>query len=951
MSTPRALSILTSTLLWGCSDLPSFDLGACGNGIVEPEHGEDCDTVAASGLTCGRPADGARACRFLCTPGGAASCPEAWACGGDGVCRFASGGFEPRAILGRFLGDVEHLASGDFDGDGRVDLFALTKGALSVRFGGADGAIAGEFDLPFPSFGAPAVGDLDGDGRTDVVVPQLEGLVLLRGERDRTLAPVPSPFTTADLGPFELRLIPVAYRSAQIANLENFAFLFWEQRGACLTMAREIEDCTRDARGHPIFFQTSAPSPVLGTVVRRQQVGPLLIEDLILAVEGETRVHHFQIHACSSHADVECVERAKLSAEGAASFDLGLAAQHRNNVVTTGALKLVDHDGDGILDLLIHVRYTGPVPAALAGRDGNDSDGVLVARGRLSGFDPPRYEPMFQRLAFGADGRARTLAGSVWPLAGGNLDDDPAADYVSSEAIFVRRGPLLAAVAVPSLGTWADAVIADFNRDGLLDVAAASREFEGIDFFSGTGQPLLNPARIGTRARARLLRAGDFDGDRVTDLAFVELTPRRGELDGRGPIETRIGIAFGSLQGPPTAPVDIGPLDGITDLVPTMFINGDLIGDLLVQSKSSATGKTSVALLAGTASRRMFSTLVPPSDERVEEVDLERPNRTLGVSVGAFNSASSARDIFAVRERDQWLLSAAGAASFPTELMDPVRLQQDCPELSPPLDLTCAAVTTGRVRAGAAVDSVVVFDTPSGCTGLHQTARLTVVDLDPMENGGARRCWSTQVAELPGGIPTQATLLDLDGNDVPELLVVYGFGHRSRDWRDDGPDQSITSVEQSGLAVYWNLGGAGKDRSPGSAIAETPVAFSNEDVVHASGYAEVGHEGAIRDPGSPSPAPPVGLAPGFLAAAPINVDDDPEMELAVLTTEGVFVMDFTGKPAVPELRPLRFAPHDPSHRIHTADLDGDGLLDLIVASGPEFEVLLSIPHDAARPAR
>src|SRR5262245_52738029 len=64
-------------------------LEECGNGIVEPGAGEDCEPVGGAG--CGEVGSGAGACRLLCTE---QSCPEGYRCGLDAICRRPCLGYE-----------------------------------------------------------------------------------------------------------------------------------------------------------------------------------------------------------------------------------------------------------------------------------------------------------------------------------------------------------------------------------------------------------------------------------------------------------------------------------------------------------------------------------------------------------------------------------------------------------------------------------------------------------------------------------------------------------------------------------------------------------------------------------------------------------------------------------------------------------------------------------------
>ena len=109
------------------------EANVCGNRVLEPEVGEDCDGTATEygpDARCGPPEDAVTACRLTCDRQDEVDrCPAGWGCGTDGVCRKPNGKLE----LGPLNGAARGL--GDLDGDGRNDvvLRGLT-GDIQVAF-------------------------------------------------------------------------------------------------------------------------------------------------------------------------------------------------------------------------------------------------------------------------------------------------------------------------------------------------------------------------------------------------------------------------------------------------------------------------------------------------------------------------------------------------------------------------------------------------------------------------------------------------------------------------------------------------------------------------------------------------------------------------------------------------------------------------------------------------
>lgn len=99
------------------------------------------------------------------------------------------GRFAPPEPVG-FAGFVTRLASGDFNGDGRVDLAATANRAVAVAYSTNDGRFAASEAMAVEGSIASITGsDLDGDGDTDLVVGASNGEVRWSSQVDGRLQP------------------------------------------------------------------------------------------------------------------------------------------------------------------------------------------------------------------------------------------------------------------------------------------------------------------------------------------------------------------------------------------------------------------------------------------------------------------------------------------------------------------------------------------------------------------------------------------------------------------------------------------------------------------------------------------------------------------------------------------------------------------------------------------
>ncbi len=818
---PRVMCTLWVVALAACAELPVLAPDTCGNAVRE--GGEDCDLFAderlGQGLTCGNQ------CRYTCTLADPSQpCPRGWACGNDGTCRFGLGQYNLTTESPLPLA-TDTLLLGDVDADGAVDVVGGSASRLQVRFSQPSGGLRESFEISTDiPVGSRALARVGGGQQLDVLSPTAQGVEVHLGEAARRL--VPAGF--AAVAPQDLIQSPseqirwVALRP-QGELLDAMLGLYVQ---AQTLKARVVSHLGRAAGD--VLDLGPAPGALLSRYVPVERAAGAG-QGVAVAVEGGDEVYVLGLQA----AQVNLLDTVSVA-------HLGTVQQ---------GVRWSDLDGDGAPDLLIAVRR----PAGLSI--------WAVAWGQPDGS--------FAR----AEVRTPTSAlceapGPCWPLAVGDIDLDGRAEFVLPTGIWT----LSASTAVPrriysQLEPFAVAEILDINGDALPDVAATS-DTRGVVRLLLNAGGLFNASVIDARQVVDQLRAGDFDGDGVQDLALVQgvqssvLGPRRSFSD--------VSVVFGARSGPASEPILMARMAPIEQVVvarlPSSTLqNSDLIADLFVQVEDPDNGAR-WGLLTGTGQRRLHAPITLPDTgpsaipSTVLAADFDDARDLVAFTFQGVVDAVSRGPFMYLLSETQGTYRFDDARRFSAE---------DSCLTSEMMGHGCLQAVSGRPfgRPG-----LVIVNRRADCPAPIQVPdlMLTLVSVQ----GDALQC---EVLPMPSSQAltgeVRARLVDYDADGQTEVLALS------------------TSTGSGATLLAWQ------------SELESPDMLSPPDTVRAYDF------------------------------APLNADGDPALEVAVLGEAGVHIADWIdGRLVWPDR--LSIAPaievFGPAARVQAADMDGDGLTDLVM---------------------
>ncbi len=834
-------------LLFECANLPPLGANSCGNGVVEPANHEDCDGFPrGAGTQCGAPSGGPQACRLVCSSSGTPACPPGWGCGLDGICRQPSGDFQ--SIGAPIAAGAWRVNLGDFDGDGLMDALTREKidarGASRVRvqYFASDGSLA-ETLAPSSRFGSPVIVDLNADGSQDLAFAYADGISVLLGQPDRTMAPAAYPlFSIPD---FSLRFF--------------FVNGFIDGTRQCFLgtgpLGTGLYSVGPTGQGMPkILTQVpDGPDSFVGDVLVATVIKPSSTYPCPEFVyETNDPAHPINVLSPCSTASTGLQDWNRGSPPISVALPSGASvcqSVNGTNVCSHG-VSVADFNGDGNMDLLAGgVVQDTTLPGSpwvtrtfVAYGDGlgNFNDGARPPNlGVASG-------PFEIRLT---DLTKEPLNES---LAAGDLNGDGYADLVTPNEVLVRipnplvptTDPVFFQLAVQPNGSvpWTSAAVADFNGNGQLDVAAGRDTALDIDFFNGSkvaaniipGGYVLYPFSIPTTGAVSHFAPGDFDGDLLTDLAFAQ-------ADTTGDGSDQVAISYGLPSGAPDLPLVAGRFQRVLQISPAT--PATLLSVASVSVAPPAAG--SITLLTSSGDRPPLSSYALAYLGATGPNGIERAS-VVGLGAGVFTPGDTPMDfpdLAAVGleiggtqagSPKLWLVPDDGPASFGGAV--PGAIPSNFQPFVGDRFGFKVLVAVGDVDASGSPDLVAIApptEAVGGTTGLGST--LAVGSIQGPSFGATTTSLAVEISE-----EGQLELSDVDGDGALDMILLTGSSSTARS-----------------LLVYWNDGQGNFDDGhktqvdPGcdmSSLDACPEGFARIDVdaTALASIAFVTHLGATR---------------------------------------------------------------------------------------------------------
>ena len=705
-------ALVLAIVVCGCSSLSDIDPDVCGNGILEP--GEDCDASDPRCVACG----------IRCDLGigamGDAQCADypgaqGFVCGADELCHAPAGKFREPTELST---SIETFRATDIDQDGYGDVVVQSATAIRVLFGNPDGHPTTSQQVLTPiARGAAAYVDLDLDpaGKLDVLLPASDGLVAYTSPYG-VLSPFPFPSivsTSSEGTPYFSNQIAdgVIGIVGRPANTNPGSPVFYLVRDVTNTSAGGFE----------------AMAPVCGATDENFDPHAISIFDLRPS---------YQLFATTFR-------------EGTTSKVCILAIEKVGTTYSVTPLPVNLGPGRSAASRPVLAPIGASACPSLVIREAAGDVIALAGTGTTT-------------CSYSGAPAVRTLATTLGDPVGWAPLAPPDPGTNATVALAMQSG----VYAVPAAGPLtkllyladrplASIQAADLDDDGDVDIVASSAKggelVEDIDLLSRFAMGFTR-YRFDTEGPVDLLTIGDYDGNGVDDVSYVQTRV----IGGVDRYELQVAYSTADQLAPG---VTAGTFGKIISLIPAEIPDSNdpfnIVSDLVVLYEDGP--QTAISLLHGSPQRTMLGFFDPRG--------APLPTIFRGAAAGQFNDAAGpgGLDMIAVEDGDAgvprvWRSNGPTGTEVTAPVANTVPLLGDCTNSSPLTNLCIDSalfvawpISETRDRViGLGVDRagdprIITFDPHADTTAFPSTMWPDVTD----KKGRIRAAEVVRVAGTP----------------------------------------------------------------------------------------------------------------------------------------------------------------------------------------------------------
>jgi hypothetical protein len=507
------------------------------------------------------------------------------------------GTFQQPSLDSVATGALSAVASGDFNGDGILDI-AVTDSAnntVTVLLGNGSGLFISQGPMPTgltPT--AVAAADLNGDGKSDLVVANFSSTTLnvFLGNGDGTFTSagsVPAASPSFGFGPVGVVAgdfdndgkldIAVALTSNAMSMLKGTGNGTFQAAVTSIIFnfpnPTAIAPADFDGDGNLDLVITAGPVLLLRGKGNLQFQPPVAFN----AQSGDAAIVVADMNG-DAHPDIVAAGFNGVSVLIGSKTDQVASTQNYSGPLFPGQLAVGDFNGDGHLDTVAITSFPAFVSLENVQTMLGNGDGTLRGAFSYNFATPGQGASPIKIISgdFNHDGRPDVA-----------ISNGSSRIKIMANSDNYKLSPVVPDNPMPDFGL--DMVAADFNHDGNQDIAQIG--FSTISVLSGNGDgtfqaPLSQSIPFGG---FRTMAVGDFNNDGNLDVAFT---------DADQTLNT-IGFLLGNGDGTfqPLGPQNILTAGELPTAIATGDFNGDGNLDLAVANGGNGVTNSSVTIFLG----------------------------------------------------------------------------------------------------------------------------------------------------------------------------------------------------------------------------------------------------------------------------------------------------------------------------------------------------------------